>query len=278
MDYAQPQALAESQWVEEHWEDPAVRLVLAERRMNPAENPRIPGSSVWLWGRDMQQAGIHDIPDRAGMEDLCGRSGIGNGTTVVLYGIGNDWYAAFAFWLLKMHGHADARILPGGMKKWSAEGRPTTSEAPQITPAAYTAQEPDGSLRALRDGVSAAIGDAGQVLVDVRSPKEFGGEVFAPDTPTKFGERAGRIPGAVHVPWNSCAADDGGFKSMEELQGLFEGKGITQDQEMITYCTIGARSAYVWFVAKYLVGFPKARLYDGSWGEWGNLIGAPIEK
>ena len=276
-DYASPDVLVDPGWVAERLNDPGTRIVLADRHMNAAEDPRIPGSAVWLWGEHMQQPGIHDIPDKTMMESLLGRAGIGNDTAVVLYGDTNNWYAAFAFWLLKIHGHEDVRIMHGGIKRWQAAGHSTTTDAPQIGETAYQAQPPDWSTRALRDDVRNALDDDNRMLVDVRSPPEYAGEVFAPQTPVKFGERAGHIPGAVHIPCGLTENEDGTYKPAAELQALFEGKGVSADKEAIVYCTIGARSANTWFVLKHLLGYPNARLYDGSWGEWGNLIGMAVE-
>ena len=275
--YADPQAIVDIQWVTEHLEDADTRLVLADRHFNTAEDPRIPGSVVWRWREHMQQPGIHDIPDKSMMEDLLARSGIGNDTTVVLYGRANNWYAAYAFWLLKIYGHQDVRLMHGGIKQWSAAGHATTTEEPKITGTSYQAREPDWSTRALSAEVRDALDDDNCMLVDVRSPPEYAGEVFAPQTPVKFGERAGRIPGAVHIPCPLTENEDGTYKTEAELRSLFEGKGVTPDKEAIVYCTIGARSANTWFALKHLLGYPNARLYDGSWGEWGNLMGVPIE-
>lgn len=276
-DYANPKAIVDSQWVAEHLEDAGTRLVLADRHMNPAEDPRIPGSVVWRWSQDMQHPDIHDIPDKPMIEGLLGRTGIGNGTTVVLYGSANNWYAAYAFWLLKIYGHEDVRLMHGGIKKWSEAGHDTTTVEPEIAGASYQAKEPDWGTRALCSDVRDALDDNNRILVDVRSPPEYAGEVFAPQTPVKFGERAGRIPGAVHIPCPLTGNEDGTYKTTAELRALFEEKGVTPDKEAIVYCTIGARSGNTWFVLKHLLGYPKARLYDGSWGEWGNMMGLPIE-
>lgn len=276
-DYANPQAIVDIQWVTEHLEDADTRLVLADRHINSAEDPRIPGSVVWRWSEHMQHPGIHDIPDGPMMEDLLGRAGIGNGTTVVLYGGANNWYAAYAFWLLKIYGHQDVRLMQGGIKKWSAAGHATTTAEPEIAVTSYQVKEPDWSTRALSGEVRDALDDDGCMLVDVRSPPEYAGEVFAPQTPVKFGERAGHIPGAVHIPCPLTENEDGTYKTEAELRTLFEGMGVTPDKEAIVYCTIGARSGNTWFVLKHLLGYPKARLYDGSWGEWGNLMGVPID-
>lgn len=277
-EYANPNVLVTADWVAEHLNDPSVRLVRADRNVDPLESPSIPGSAFWRWETEMQQSDRHDIPDNHTLEAVLSNSGISSDSTIVLYGGANNWYAAFAFWLLKIYGHADVRIMPGGVQHWAAGNRATTTDALSPKESTYRGATPDLSLRALRGDVEAAIGNADSVLVDVRSPQEFNGEVFAPQTPTKFGERAGRIPGAVSVPVGVTVNEDGTFKEAGELQEVFISRGVTSDKEVITYCTIGARSAQTWFVLSQLLGYPNARLYDGSWGEWGNLIGAAIER
>ena len=195
-DYAFPDVLVDPGWVAERLNDPGTRVVLADRHMKPGEDPRIPGSVLWLWAEHMQHPAIHDIPDKTMMEGLLGRAGIGNDTAVVLYGAVNNFYAAFAFWLLKIYGHEDVRLMHGGIKRWQAAGHSTTTDAPQIGETAYQAKPPDWSTRALSDDVRNALEDDNRMLVDVRSPPEYAGEVFAPQAPVKFGERAGHIPGA----------------------------------------------------------------------------------
>ena len=277
--YAYPEVLVDTQWVAEHLGDPGVRLVEVDVDTHAYDSGHIPGAVAWNWHRDTQQTLRRDIPDCAGLEALLGRSGITPETTVVVYGDNNNWFATFAFWLLKLYGHADARVMNGGRKKWLDEGRPLTTAVPAVTPCVYAAREPDARLRALRDMVAGRLGQAGHALVDVRSPKEYAGELLAPENlPQEGAQRGGHIPGAVNIPWGQAVADDGTFKAAGELHALYGGKGLTADQSIIAYCRIGERSSHTWFVLKYLLGYPDVRNYDGSWTEWGSLIGAPIER
>lgn len=277
--YAHPEVLVETDWVAAHLNDPSVRLVEVDVDTAAYDSGHIPGAAGWNWKIDTQQPIRRDIPDRATLEALLSRSGIGNNTTVVLYGDNNNWFATFAFWLLKMYGHADARIMNGGRKKWVDEGRAMTTDAPAIAPTAYRAKDPNWSLRALRDLVREYLGNANRALVDVRSPKEFSGELLAPENlPQEGAQRGGHIPGAANIPWGQAVADDGTFKPADQLRALYGGKGITPDKEIIAYCRIGERSSHTWFVLTYLLGYKQVRNYDGSWTEWGSLIGAPIDR
>jgi thiosulfate/3-mercaptopyruvate sulfurtransferase len=220
-----------------------------------------------------------DIPTQQEWAALLSRSGVGNDTKVVLYGDNNNWFAAFAYWLFKLYGHADVCLMNGGRKKWIEEGRPLTQIAAQATPASYRAREASSRLRAFRDHVSAALGRADIALVDVRSPQEFSGELLAPENlPQEGAQRGGHVPGAWNIPWATAVAADGTFKPAAELQSVYAGKGVTPDKATITYCRIGERSAHTWFVLTELLGYPEVRNYDGSWTEWGSLIGAPIER
>jgi thiosulfate/3-mercaptopyruvate sulfurtransferase len=210
---------------------------------------------------------------------LLGRSGIGPDTTVVLYGGLNNWYAGFGYWLLTIYGHTRLHLLNGGRKKWLDEGRPTTTDLPDVTPTQYQPAEPDWRHRALRDHVLDSIGRPERVLVDVRSRDEWNGKLMSPWTvPNPEGQRGGRIPGAMHVPWEQLLNEDGTFRSADDLRALYEGSGITPDKEAISYYVIGGRSNFAWFALSRLLGYPKVRLYDGSWLEWGTLRGAPIER
>jgi thiosulfate/3-mercaptopyruvate sulfurtransferase len=207
------------------------------------------------------------------------KSGISNETRVILYGDNHNWFAAFALWLFELYGHRDVALMNGGRKKWIDEGRPLSTEIPRAASATYRASEPNPRLRALRDDVATAIGRERHALVDVRSPREYSGELLAPENlPQEGAQRGGHIPGAQNIPWASAVAEDGTFKSAAELSMLYDEKGITPDQATIAYCRIGERSAHTWFVLTHLLGYPNVRNYDGSWTEWGSLIGAPIER
>lgn len=277
--YAHPEVLVDTEWVSDHMSDPAVRLVEVGFDMEAYDSGHAPGAVGWSWQRDFQHPVRRDIPDKAGAEALFSRSGIGNATTVVFYGENNNSYATFAFWLLKIYGHKDARILNGSRKKYVDEGRPMTTERPPVTPTTYVAREPDGSIRALRDLVLESIGRADRILVDARSPEEYRGQLLAGwSFPNEGAQRGGHIPGAVNIPWNLAHKEDGTFKPAEELHALYSGVGITPDKEALIYCVIGGRSNQTWFVLTQLLGYPKVRLYDGSWAEWGILMGVPIEK
>ncbi|HEY8477491.1 MAG TPA: sulfurtransferase, partial [Chloroflexota bacterium] len=220
-----------------------------------------------------------DIIGKEALEALLSESGIANDTTVVLYGDNNNWFAAWAFWQLKIYGHRDVRLMDGGRKKWVAEGRPLTKEVPRYPRTSYRAQDPDLSIRAFKEQILEKLGKPGFALVDVRSPKEFSGELLAPENlPQEGAQRGGHIPGAANIPWASAVRDDGTFKSPEELRELYASRGITPDKEIVAYCRIGERSSHTWFVLKYLLGYERVRNYDGSWTEWGSSVRVPIEK
>jgi thiosulfate/3-mercaptopyruvate sulfurtransferase len=277
--YAHPEALVETQWVAEHLDDPGIRLVEVDVDTTAYSSGHIPGAVGWNWKRDTQQPIRRDIPDHESMELLLSRSGIANDTTVILYGDNNNWFATFAFWLLKMYGHSDVRMMNGGRKKWIDEGRRLVAVPPELTPTSYRAKGPDMSMRALRDAVHASLGHAGSALVDVRAPKEYSGELLAPENlPQEGAQRGGHIPGAANIPWGQAVCEDGTFKSPAELTALYRDQGITPDKAIITYCRIGERSSHTWFVLSYLLGYPQVRNYDGSWTEWGSLVGAPVER
>jgi thiosulfate/3-mercaptopyruvate sulfurtransferase len=278
-EYAHPEVLVSTEWVAEHLSDPKVRLVEVDVDTSAYDQGHISGAVGWNWQSQLQDGIQRDLIAQKDFEALMGRSGVSNDTTVILYGDNNNWFAAWAFWQLKYNGHADARLLNGGRKKWLEQKRPLTTEAPRITPTTYRARTPDDFIRARREQVAALVDRrTGGQLVDVRSPDEFTGKIIAPPGMTETAQRAGHIPGAVNVPWSQAANEDGTFKSADALRQLYQGKGITGTNEVIAYCRIGERSSHTWFVLKYLLGYDRVRNYDGSWTEWGNLVGAPIEK
>lgn len=277
--YAHPEVVVETQWVAEHLRDPKIRLVEVDVDTAAYGEGHIPGAVGWNWKTDLEETVERDIAHQATLEKLLSRSGIANDTTVILYGDNNNWFATYAFWLLKYYGHGDARVMNGGRAKWIAEGRPMTKEVPKHPATTYKAKTPDKSIRVVRDEVIAAVGKQGLALVDVRSPKEFSGEILAPENlPQEGAQRGGHIPGAANIPWSQAVREDGTFKSADELKQLYQGKGIVPDKEIIAYCRIGERSSHSWFVLKYLLGYPKVLNYDGSWTEYGSLVHVPIEK
>ncbi len=273
-----PSVLVTTEWVAQHAADAGVRVVEVDVDTGAYDQGHVPGAAAWNWTTELCDTTVRDIIPAKKLEDLLGRTGIDNATTVVLYGDNNNWFAAWAFWQLKVYGHQDVRLMDGGRKKWLAEGRPLATDRPSLTPAVYKAAPPDLSLRAFLPEVMevAAKGAAG--LVDVRSPQEFTGEILAPPGLPETCQRGGHIPGAKNIPWSKACNEDGTFKSPDELKALYGAQGITPDQPVIAYCRIGERSSHTWFVLKYLLGFPNVKNYDGSWTEWGNLVGAPVEK
>jgi thiosulfate/3-mercaptopyruvate sulfurtransferase len=277
--YAHPELLVETQWVADNLKDSKIRLVEVDVDTAAYGEGHIPGAVGWNWKTDLEETIERDIAHQSSMDKLLSRSGIGNDTTVILYGDNNNWFATYALWLLKYYGHGDTRIMNGGRAKWIAEGRPMTKEVPSYPATSYKAKAPDKAIRVVRDQVIAAVGKAGLALVDVRSPKEFSGEILAPENlPQEGAQRGGHIPGAANIPWSQAVKEDGTFKSLEELQQLYQGKGITPEKEIIAYCRIGERSSHTWFVLKYLLGYPKVVNYDGSWTEYGSLVHVPIER
>jgi len=276
--YAKP-VLVSTDWVAERLNDPSV--VVAEVDENPDlyDEGHIPGAVKLHWRQDLQDPVERDLVDKATFERLLGERGIGNDTTLVLYGDKNNWFAAYAYWYVKTYGHGDVRILNGGRQKWIDEGRELTTDVPSPGPKTYSAKERDEAIRAYRDQVRGWLGASGRALVDVRSPGEYAGDLIAPPGYEQEGaQRAGHIPTAASIPWATAVRDDGTFKSADELREIYSGKGVTPDKEVVAYCRIGERSAHTWFVLQELLGFDNVRNYDGSWTEWGNLVDVPIEK
>ena len=278
-DYSNPDSLVSTQWVADHGSDANVRLVEVDVDTAAYEQGHVAGAVGWNWQSQLQQSVRRDIPSKAEMEQLLGSAGIDNNTTVVLYGDNNNWFACWAFWQMKYYGHNDVKVMNGGRAKWSAENRPLTTDVPNQGAKTYQASEPNQSLRALRDQVLASINAGNVALVDVRSPDEYAGILLAPPAlPQEGAQRGGHIPGAANIPWAQAANEDGTFKSADELQQLYGGKGIDGSKETIAYCRIGERSSHTWFVLTQLLGHSNVRNYDGSWTEWGSIVGAPIEK
>jgi thiosulfate/3-mercaptopyruvate sulfurtransferase len=275
-DYAHPEVLVTTAWVAEHLNDPNVRILESDEDILLYELGHIPGALKLDWQTQMQQPVVRDFVDKAGFDQLMRERGISNDTTVVLYGDKNNWYATYGFWLFRYYGHEDVRVMNGGRAKWEAEGREYTKEVPSYPETDYTAKEPDGSIRAFRDDVLAQVNSGSPALVDVRSPAEYTGELLhAVGYDQEGAQRAGHIKGAQNIPWGTAANTDGTFKSAAELKTLYGDKGITPDKAIIAYCRIGERSSHTWFVLKYLLGYPDVRNYDGSWTEWGSLVGVP---
>ena len=278
-EYAHPESLVSTEWVAEHGGDANVRLVEVDVDTSAYEQGHIAGAVGWNWQSQLQQPVQRDLASRGEIEQLCGSSGIGNDTTVILYGDNNNWFAAWAFWQLKYYGHSDVRLMNGGRAKWEAEGRPLTTDVSSHAGTSYTASEGDQSIRAYRDQVLSMVNAGNISLVDVRSPAEFSGELLAPPAaPQEGSQRGGHIPGASSIPWGQAVDEDGTFKSADALRELYGGQGVDGSKETIAYCRIGERSSHTWFALTQLLGFENVRNYDGSWTEWGSIVGAPIEK
>ena len=276
--YANPETLVDTAWVAQHGRDPNVRLVEVDVDTGSYDSGHIPGAVAWNWTSQLCDTVRRDVIPKADFEKLMSESGIGNDTTVVLYGDNNNWFAAWALWQLKLYGHKDVRLMDGGRKKWLAEGRELTTDKPGHPAASYKAKDADNSIRAFLPEVMRAEQARSHGMVDVRSPDEFSGKVLSPPGLPETCQRGGHIPGAKSIPWGQACNEDGTFKSFDELKALYEGKGITQDKPVIAYCRIGERSSHSWFVLKYLLGHKDVKNYDGSWTEWGNLVAAPVEK
>ncbi|WP_322508868.1 sulfurtransferase [Anaerolinea sp.] len=277
--YAHPEVLVETEWLAQHLHDPNLRIVESDEDPLLYDTGHIPGAVKVDWFTTLQDPVRRDFINQQQFEALCSSLGIANDTTVIFYGDKNNWFACYAFWLFEYYGHEHLRILNGGRQKWLQEARPITREVPVYPPTDYRAKPPKRDIRAFREDVFRHI-ETGGALVDVRSPQEYTGELLhMPNYPQEGALRGGHIQGAVNIPWAMAInPEDGTFKLPQALRDLYQGKGITPDREVIAYCRIGERSSHTWFVLKYLLGYPRVRNYDGSWTEWGNLVGAPIEK
>ena len=277
--YAHPDSLVDTQWVADNLGKAGIVLAEVDVDTSAYDSGHVEGSLGWNWQTDLQNTLTRELLTSDEVAGLLGRSGISNDTTIVLYGDNNNWFAAWAFWFLRMYGHQDVKLMNGGRVKWVAEGRPITNDVPSPAAVSYSAAAADTSLRALRDTVLAAASAGGTQLVDVRSPAEYNGEVIAPaNMPQEGAQRSGHIPGAASIPWLTTINDDGTFKSADELTGIYDSKGIDGGTDVITYCRIGERSAHSWFALTQLLGYDNVSNYDGSWTEYGSLVGAPIEK
>ncbi len=278
--YAHPEVLVDTSWLKANLGNQNVRVVEVDYDPNANYNlGHIPGSVLVDWRKDINDPLARDILSKDALEKLFGRLGVSNTHEIVLYGDFNNWFAAFAFWVFKYYGVESVVLLNGGRKKWIEEDLPFTKDVPAHAAATFKAKNPDEKLRVYLPYVREAYTQKDKVLVDVRSPKEFTGEITAPpEYPTEHAQRGGHIPGAKNIPWGQAVNEDGTFKSPDELKNLYAPKGVTPDKEVITYCRIGERSSHTWFVLKYLLGYPDVRNYDGSWTEWGNLVRTPIEK
>jgi thiosulfate/3-mercaptopyruvate sulfurtransferase len=279
--YANPDTLVETDWLAEHLDDPNLRVIEVDEDTTAFEGGHIPGALAWNWFGDLHHPTNRDYVDQEGLSALLRKAGVGPDTTVILYGGNNNWFASYAYWLLRYLGLGNLKLLNGGRKKWDLEGRELSKEVSVYPEADLRITEPvAGHLRTLRDDVLSRVAEGGAaVFVDVRSPEEYRGEKLAPDhLPQEQAQVPGHIPGARNIPWGKAANDDGTFKSADELRSLYEGEGVTEDSEVIAYCRIGERSSHTWFVLHELLGWENVKNYDGSWTEYGSLVGAPVER
>ncbi|MBI4312450.1 MAG: sulfurtransferase [Chloroflexi bacterium] len=278
-EYTNPNALVSTDWVAQHGKDPNVRLVEVDVDTMAYDQGHIEGAAGWNWQSQLQQGTVRDLISKPEMEQLLGKSGVDNNTTVVFYGDNNNWFAAWAYWQLKYYGHANVRLMNGGRVKWVSERRGLTTVVPTYPAKTYRAKDPDQSIRAYRDYILGHLRGNSVALIDVRAPAEFRGELLAPaHLPQEGAQRGGHIPGAVNIPWASTVHEDGTFRSADDLKALYAAKGVDGKKETIAYCRIGERSSHTWFVLTELLGYKNVKNYDGSWTEWGSIVGAPIEK
>ena len=280
MAYRHPEVLVETSWVSEHLNDKSIRI--AEVDYDPTANynlGHVPGAVLLDWKTDMNDPVKRDILSQMQLDELLSKAGLTQGMKLVLYGDFNNWFAAFAFWILNYYGIENVTLMNGGRKKWIAEDRPIAKDKPSYTQTSFKSKGPNENVRTYLDYVRQTLGQANKVLVDVRSPAEFTGSITAPpEYPNEHAQRGGHIPGAVNIPWSQAVKEDGTFKTEADLTKLYQNRGVTADKEVITYCRIGERSSFTWFVLKYLLGYPNVKNYDGSWTEWGNMVRNPIAK
>jgi thiosulfate/3-mercaptopyruvate sulfurtransferase len=281
MEYAYPNVIVDTKWIYDHLNDPQVRI--AEVDYNPDSSYRlghIPGAALFDWKQDLNDPNKKDIISKEGCEDLLQRTGVNNDTILILYGDYKNWFAAFAFWVFKYYGFNDVRLINGARKKWFEEDRPVSLDVPSSYPRGnFKASEPDNSIRVFIPYVRELLYSKDKILVDVRGPEEYSGKILSPpEYASEQPQRGGHIPGAINIPWNWAVNEDGTFKSADELEKIYASMDVAHNKEVITYCRIGERSAYTWFVLKYLLGYPNVKNYEGSWAEWGSTVGNPIEK
>ena len=279
-EYAHPEVLVTTDWVAQHGSDAGIRLVEVDVDTAAYDEGHISGAVGLNWQTQLCDQVRRDILTKEQFEELCQDNGISNDTTVIFYGDNNNWFATYALWQFRYYGHYESKlkVMDGGRQKWIDEGRDLVTDTSSPAATDYRAKFPDDNVRATKDHVLPTLEQGVVNLVDVRSPAEFTGEIIAPPGLPETAQRPGRIPGAANIPWATAVADDGTFKSYDELKEIYEGAGVDPDKETVAYCRIGERSSHTWFALKYLLGYEKVRNYDGSWTEWGNLVGAPIAK
>ncbi len=277
VDYAHPDALVSTEWVGSHLDDPTIKLVEVDVDTSSYEKGHIRGAMGWNWQTELQDRVQRNVVDPRTFAELCGRSGIDKDDMVILYGDNHNWFAAWALWQFQYYGHRNVKLMNGGRKKWELEKRALTTEVSRVTLREYPIPATDESIRAYRREVEDLVGSNRANLVDVRSPDEFTGKIIAPPGMSETAQRAGHIPGAKNIPWSKAVNEDGTFKNSDELKKLYGDAGVDFSRPTIAYCRIGERSSHTWFVLKYLLGVNNVKNYDGSWTEWGNLVGAPIE-
>jgi thiosulfate/3-mercaptopyruvate sulfurtransferase len=278
-DYARPDSLVSTQWVADNLNNPKVRLIEVDVDTAAYDTGHLAGAVGWNWKSDLETQVARNIADKEGTEKLLSEAGVANDATIVLYGDNNNWFAAYALWVLKYYGVENAKLMNGGRKKWVDEGRPLTTDSVSHAKTSYKVKDGNAKIRAMRDEVLQHLKKSGAALVDVRSPKEYSGELLAPEhLPQEGSQRGGHIPGAKNIVWSQACNEDGTFKTADELMELYGGEGVTPDKDVIAYCRIGERSAHTWFVLTHLLGYKNVRNYDGSWTEWGSLVGVPVER